>query len=100
MLQKWDTFWMPRENVEWIIEEEQAHRAQVAALSQMQHQALQREDKQEKELQRLNALLAEHQAILKSSPERPHQEISQAPRRTDQLRHETVNYLAGNVNVN
>ena len=36
--------------MEQIIEEEQAHRAQVAALSQMQLQAMERVEAQEKEL--------------------------------------------------
>ena len=44
-----------RESVEQIIEEEQAHRAQ------------------------LSALLVEHHAILQSLPERPQQEYPQAP---------------------
>ena len=39
-----------RENVEQIIEEVQSHRAQVTAPLQMQLQALQRVDEQEKEL--------------------------------------------------
>ena len=38
------------ENVECIFKEEQAHRVQVAALSQMQLQAMQWVEKQEKEL--------------------------------------------------
>ena len=37
-------------SVEQIIEEEQAHRAQVAALSQMQLQAMERVEEQEREL--------------------------------------------------
>ena len=49
-----------RENVEQIIEEEHAHRAQVAALSQMQLQVMQWVEEQEKELQRISALLVEH----------------------------------------
>ena len=61
-----------RQNVEQIIEEEQAHRAQVAALSEMQLQALEQVDMHEKELQRLSVLLVEHQAILKSLQERLH----------------------------
>ena len=55
-----------RENVEQIIEEEQVHRPLVAALLQMQLHALQWLDKQEKELQRLSALLVKHQGILQS----------------------------------
>ena len=38
------------ESMEQIIEEEQAHRAQVAALSQMQLQAIERVEEQEREL--------------------------------------------------
>ena len=57
-------------------------------------------DEQEKELQRLSAVLLEHQVILQSWPERPHQEIPQAPpRKIDQLRHEAVDYLPCTVNV-
>ena len=66
-----------QESMEQIIEEEQAHRAQVAALSQMQLQVMERVEAQERELRRLSALLVEHQAILTSSPERPHQESPQ-----------------------
>ena len=58
-------------SVEQIIEEEQAHRVQVAALSQMQLQAMERVEEQERELRRLSNLMAEHQAILRTSPERP-----------------------------
>ena len=47
-----------RISMEQIIEEEQAHRVQVAALSQMQLQAMER-DAQEKELHALSALLVE-----------------------------------------
>ena len=64
--------------MEQIIEEEQAHRVQVTALSQMQLKAMERVEVQEKELRRLSALLVEHQAILRSLPERPHQESPQA----------------------
>ena len=54
---------------------------------------------QEKELQRLSALLVEHQTL--SSPERPHQEISQAsPENLSQLRLEDVDYLPSKVNTN
>ena len=65
------------ESMEQIIEEEQANRAQVAALSQMQLQAVERVEDQEKELRRLSALLVEHQAVLRSSPDRPHQQFPQ-----------------------
>ena len=64
--------------MEQIIEEEQAHRAQVAALSLMQLQVMERVEAQEKELQRLSVLLEEHQAVLRSLPDRPYQEPSTA----------------------
>ena len=64
--------------MEQYIEEEQAHRAQVDVLSQMQFQAMERVEAQEKELRRLSALLVEHQAILRSLSERPHLESPQA----------------------
>ena len=51
------------ESVEQIIEEDQAHRAQVAALTQMQFQAMERVEEQERELRRLSALLVEHQDV-------------------------------------
>ena len=90
-----------RQNVEQIIEEEQAHRAQVAALSQMQLWAFEQVNSQEKELQRLSALLVEHQAILQSSPERPCQENTQVPpENVNQLRHEAFNYLPSTININ
>ena len=47
-------------SVEQIIEEEQAHRVQVAALSQMQLQAMERVEEQERELRRLSNLMAKH----------------------------------------
>ena len=58
-------------SVEQIIEEEQTHRAQVAALLQMQLQAMERVEEQERKLRRLSNLMAKHQAILRSLPERP-----------------------------
>ena len=64
------------QSVEQIIEEEQAHRAQVAILSQMQLQAMERVEEQERVLRRLSNLMAEHQAILRSSPEGPQQQCS------------------------
>ena len=57
-----------RENIKQINEEEQVHRAHMTALSQMQLQALQLEDEQEKELLRQSGLLMEYQAILHSLP--------------------------------
>ena len=62
------------DSMEQIIEEEQSHRVQVAALSLMQLQAMEKVEEQEKELHRLSAMLQEHQALLRSSPERPCQE--------------------------
>ena len=49
--------------MEQIIEEEQAPRVQVAALSQMQLQAMERVEAQENELRRLSELLVEQQLI-------------------------------------
>ena len=51
------------ESMKQIIEEEQTYRMQVAALSQMQLQAMKKVEVQEKELWRLSALLEEHQAL-------------------------------------
>ena len=63
---------------------------QVAALTEMQLQAMKRVEQQERELRRLSALLVEHQEVLRSSPERPQQEPPQPlpPRELGQLRHE------------
>ena len=57
----------------WIGEGPQGTRA---ALSQMQLQAMEWVEMQEKDLWRLSALLMECQAILKSLLERPHQETT------------------------
>ena len=66
---------------------------QVAALSQMQLQAMERVDVQEKELWRLSTLLVEHQALLISSPERSHQNHTQASTENlSQLRNEVTDY--------
>ena len=62
-----------RQIMEQNVKEEQAHSAQVAAVSQMQLHAMERVEAQKKELQRLSALLVGHQAFLESSPEWPHQ---------------------------
>ena len=56
------------ETMEQIIEEEQAHRVQVAALTQTQLQVMERVEEQERELRRLSALLVEHEEVLRSSP--------------------------------
>ena len=84
-----------------IIKEEQVHRVQVAALSQMQLQAMERVKAQEKELWRLSAQLEDYQAVLRSSPERPCQESPQAspPQNLAQLRHEITNYLPSTLNT-
>ena len=88
-------------SVEQIIEEEQAHRAQVAALSQMQLQAMKRVEEQEKELRRLSNLIAEHQAILRTSPERPQQQSfpTSPPHNLAQLRGKVEDVLPGTVNT-
>ena len=62
------------QKVEQIIEEEQGHRVQVAALSQMQLQTMERVEEQERELRRLSNLMAKHQTILRSSLEGPQQQ--------------------------
>ena len=88
-------------SVEQIIEEEQAHRVQVAALSQMQLQAMERVEEQERELRRLSNLKAEHQAILRSSPERPQQQSppTSPPHNLAWLRGEVQDMLPGTVNT-
>ena len=91
-----------RESVEQIIEEEQAHRVQVASLSQMQLQPMERVEAQERELRWLSALLLEHQEVLRSSPERPQPaEPPQPvlPSEFGQLRHEVEDILPGTVNT-
>ena len=89
------------QSVEEIIEEEQAHRAQVAALSQMQLQAMERVEEQERELRRLSNLMAQHQAILRLTPERPQPESPQAspPHNLAWLRGEIQDVLPGTVNT-
>ena len=88
-------------SVEQIIEEEQAHRVQVAALSQMQLQAMERVEEQERELRRLSNLMAEHQAILKSLPKRPQQQFppTSPPQNLAWLRGEVQDVLPGTVNT-
>ena len=87
--------------MEQIKEEEQAHRVQVAALTEMQLQAMERVEEQERELRRLSALLVEYQEVLRSSPERPQQEPPQPlpPRVLGQLRHEVQEILPDMVNT-
>ena len=89
------------QSVEQIIEEEQAHRAQVAALSQMQLQAMERVEEQERELRRLSNLIAEQQAILRSMPERPQPQSppTSPPHNLAQLRGKIQDVLPGTVNT-
>ena len=89
------------QSVEQIIEEEQAHRVKVAALSQMQLQAMERVKEQERELSRLRNLMAEHQAILRTSPERPQQQspLTSPPCNLAWLRGKVEDVLPGTVNI-
>ena len=89
------------QSVKHIIEEEQAHRAQVAALSQMQLQAMERVAEQERELRRLSNLMAEHQAILRTLPERPQPRSppTTPPHNLAWLRDEINDVLPGTVNT-
>ena len=89
------------QSVEQIIEEEEAHRAQVAALLQMQLQAMERVEEQERELRRLSNLMAEHQAILRSLPERPQPQSppTSPPHNLAWLRGEIEDVLPGMVNT-
>ena len=88
-------------SVEQIIEEEQANRVQVAALSQMQLQAMERVEEQERELRRLGNLMAKHQAILRSSPEGPQQQSppTSPPCHLAWLRGKVEDVLPGTVNI-
>ena len=88
-------------SVEQIIEEEQAHRVQVAALSQMQLQAMERVAEQERELRRLSNLMAKHQAILRTLPERPQPQSppTSPPHNLAWLRDEVQDVLPGTVNI-
>ena len=74
---------------------------QVAALSQMQLQAMEKVKAQERELRKLIALLVEHQAILTSLPERPHQESPQVspPSYLGQCRHGVMDILPSTINT-
>ena len=89
------------QSVEQIIEEEQAHRVQVAALSQMQLQAMERVAEQERELRRLSNLMAEHQAMLRTLPERPQPQCppTSPPHNLVWLRDEVHDVLPGTVNT-
>ena len=89
------------QSVEQIIEEEQAHRAQLAALSQVQLQAMDRVEEQERELRRFSNLIAEHKAILRSFPERPLPQSppTSPPHNLAWLRDEVEDMLPGTVNT-
>ena len=89
---------MLKERLEQIIEEEQTHRVQVVAISQMQLQSMEKVEAQEKELWRLSALLEEHQVVLRSLPERPCREPP-LPTYLSQLRCEITEYLSSTVNT-
>ena len=73
----------------------------MAALTQMQLQAMERVEEQERELRRLSALLVENQEVLRSSPERPQQEPPQPlpPWELGQIRHKMEDILPGTVNT-
>ena len=88
-------------SVEQIIEEEQAHGVQVAALSQMQLQAMERVEEQERELRRLSNLMAKQQAILRSMPQRPQTQTppTSPPHNLARLRGKVQNVLSGTVNT-
>ena len=89
------------QSVEQIIEEEQAHRVQVAALSQIQLQAMERVEEQERDLRRLSALMSEHQAVLRSLPERPQVQSppTSPPHNLAQLRGDIEDVLPCTVNT-
>ena len=74
---------------------------QVAALSQMQLQAMERVEELERELRRLSNLMAQHQAILRTSPERPQQQSppTSPPHNLAWLRGEIEDVLPGTVNT-
>ena len=89
------------QSVEQLIEGEQAHRVQVAALSQIQPQAMERVEEQERELRRLSNLMAKHQAILRTLPERPQQQSppTSPPCNLAWLRGEIEDVLPATVNI-
>ena len=62
---------------------------------------MERVEAQERQLRTLSALLVEHQAVLRSSPERPHQGSPQAlsPRDLGWLRSEVEDILPGTINT-
>ena len=73
----------------------------MAALSQMQLQAMERVEEQERELRRLSSLMAEHQAILRTLPERPQTQSppTSPPHNLARLRGEVQDVLPDTVNT-
>ena len=73
----------------------------MAALSQMQLQAMEMVEEQERELRRLSNLMAEHQAVLRSSPEGPQLQSppTSTPHNLAQLRGKVEDMLPGMVNT-
>ena len=71
------------------------------ALLQMQLQAMERVEEQERELRRLSNLMTKHQVILRTLPERPQWQSSPTspPHNLAQLRGEIVDVLPGMVNT-
>ena len=62
---------------------------------------MERMEEQERELRRLSALLVEHQAVLRSLPERPHQQspLISPPHNLAWLRGKVEDILLGTVNT-
>ena len=73
----------------------------MAALSQMQLQAMERVAEQERELRRLSNLMAKHQTILRTLPERPQLQSppTSPPHNLAQLRDEIQDVLPGTVDI-
>ena len=73
----------------------------MAALSQMQLQAMERVEEQERELRILSNLMAEQQAILRSSPQSPQTQTppTSPPHNLARLRGEVQNVLPGTMNT-
>ena len=62
---------------------------------------MERVEEQERELRRFSPLMAEHQAVLRSLPERPHQQTppNSPPHNLAQLRGEVEDVLPGTINT-
>ena len=103
--------WMPAEDapemtqvldaeimsVEQIIEEEQAHRVQMAALSKIQLQAMDSKDAQERSCRDLVLCWWSTRHFYKGPTKKPTQA---PPENLSQLRHEVIDYLPGTGNTN